>query len=105
MLVGKWLVHVSRFLLRNATVVNVAITNVALPRAFEDAIQNTEIARQAKEAAVFEKETKEINAQTLLETAKVEIVRLKHQALRTAEMKMMERVSKAIQVRSGRGVN
>ena len=49
----------------NITVHDLSITNLALPRALELAIQRTEVARQGKEAAEYEKRTREIQAYTV----------------------------------------
>ncbi|CAD7968146.1 unnamed protein product [Amoebophrya sp. A120] len=80
----------------NCTTHRVSLVAVQLPTGLESAIQDTELARQAKEAAIFAKETAEIDALTKVEVAKVERDRLLHAALRNAEMTLLQKVAQAI---------
>lgn len=81
----------------NVTVHDVSITNIDLPPELEDALQFTQIAEQEKEAALYEKETMEINALTKVRVAEVTIQRLAHEALRNAERALLGKTAAAIQ--------
>lgn len=59
----------------NVTVHRTGLVAITLPTGLEEAIQDTELARQAKEAAIFAKETAEIEAITKVEVAKVRCTR------------------------------
>jgi hypothetical protein len=73
------------------TLVDLQLVNVLYPPEFTAAIQETELAKQAYEKAVFDKAKQVIEAETRTEEAKVVVDMINYTAMRTAEVELLKK--------------
>jgi len=73
------------------TLMDVDLINIDYPQRFVDAIQDTELAKQERQTAVFAKTEQIIRAVTKTEQARVFEETLKYEALKTGDASFLER--------------